>query len=411
MDAPAKRKPALGFIFVTLVLLVLGFGIIIPVLPKLIVSFEGGSFAEGSSSYGWLVSVFAVMQFIASPVLGSLSDRFGRRKIILLALAGSAVDYVIMGLAPSLAWLFVARMISGMTAGALATCNAYIADVTPPEKRAQGFGLVGAAFGLGFVVGPAIGGLLGQISIRLPFFVAAACVGTNWLYGAFVLPESLPPELRRPFSWGRANPVGSLLALRRFRGVFDLALMHFIFMFGNSMLQSIWVLYTAYRYNWTTFEVGLSLTFMGVMAVVVQGGLVRRIIGWTGERRGLVIGLVIAAFTMAAYGAATKGWMIYVLVVVSAWGGITGPSAQALITKHVPGNEQGAVQGSLSGLTSLANVFAPPISAWSFAACIGDGARWHVPGIAFYEATLLMLVALALALRSFRLDDRASARA
>ncbi len=404
MDPPTPRKPALGFIFVTLVLLVLGYGIIIPVLPGLVTQFKGGNVAEGSDYYGWLVGVFAGMQFVASPILGSLSDRFGRRKVILIALAGTAVDYVIMGLAPNITWMFVGRMISGVTAGALATCNAYIADVTPPEKRAQGFGLVGAAFGLGFVIGPAVGGLLGQISIRLPFFAAAGCVGVNWLYGAFVLPESLAPEHRRPFSWRRANPVGSLLALRRFRGVIDLAGMHFIFMSGNTMLQSIWVLYVGYRYHWTTLQVGLSLTFIGLMAVVVQGGLVRRIIAWTGERRGLVTGLVISAFIMQAYGRATQGWMIYCLAFVGAFGGISGPAAQALITKHVPANEQGAVQGSLSGLTSLAGIFAPVFAAWSFGKCIPA-----VPGIAFYEASVLMVIALALALRSFHLDDRLEA--
>lgn len=406
MDQHPTRKPALGFIFVTLVLLVLGFGLLIPVLPALVTQFEGGSVAEASNYYGLLVGVFAAMQFIASPILGSLSDRFGRRKVILIALAGTAIDYVIMGFAPNITWMFVARVISGVTAGALATCNAYIADVTPPEKRAQGFGLVGAAFGLGFVIGPAIGGVLGQVSIRLPFFVAAGCVGANWLYGAFILPESLPPQNRRPFSWARANPVGSLLALRRFRGVVDLAWMYFIFMLGNSLLQGIWVLYTQYRYRWSTLDVGLSLTFIGVMAVVVQGGLVRKIIARTGERNGLVIGLVISALAMAGYGTATQGWMIYALVAFAAWGGIAGPSAQALITKHVPSNEQGAVQGSLSGLTSLSAVFGPLIAASSFAACIRDDARWHIPGIAFYEAAGLMLLAIALALRSFHLDDR-----
>jgi len=406
MDQTDRRKPALGFIFVTLVLIVIGFGIITPVLPQLVTQFEGGSVAQGSSAYGLLIGVFAAMQFVASPILGSLSDRFGRRKVILIALAGSAIDYVIMGFAPSLAWLLFARIISGMTAGAFATCNAYIADVTPPERRAAGYGLVGAAFGLGFVLGPAIGGVLGHMSIRLPFFVAAACVGANWLYGALVLPESLPPEHRRPFSWARSNPLGSLLALRRFRGVVDLAWMYFIFMLGNTMLQSIWVLYMGYRYHWTTLDVGLSLTFIGVVAVLVQGGLVRRIIARTGERKGLVIGLVISAVIMAGYGLATKGWMIYVLVAVGALGGIAGPSAQALITRHVPANEQGAVQGSLSGLTSLSAIFAPLVAAWSFAKCIGESARWHVPGIAFFEAALLMIVALALAFRSFQLEDR-----
>lgn len=406
MEHSKTRKPALGFIFVTLVLLVVGFGIIIPVLPGLIVGFRGGSYSEGSSAYGWLVSVYAIMQFIASPILGSLSDRFGRRKIILVALFGSAIDYVIMGLAPTLGWLFVARVISGATAGALATCNAYIADVTPPEKRAQGFGIVGAAFGFGFVIGPAIGGYLGSISLKLPFFVAAGCVGINWLYGAFLLPESLPVEHRRPFSWKRANPVASLLALRRFRGVFDLALMYFIFMFANTILQGIWALYTGYRYHWTPSQIGYSLTLVGVMAIVVQGGLVKRIIALTGERKGLILGLSISAVIMAGYGTATQGWMIYALVLVGAWGGIAGPAAQSLITRHVPANEQGAVQGSLSGLVSLSGIFAPIIGAWSFGKCIAPDAHWHLPGIAFYEASALMLLAMALAFRSFLLDDR-----
>jgi DHA1 family tetracycline resistance protein-like MFS transporter len=315
-----------------------------------------------------------------------------------------------MGLAPNMAWMFADRMISGATAGTLATCNAYIADVTPPEKRAQGFGLVGAAFGVGFVVGPLIGGFFGQFSIKLPFFVAAGCVAANWLYGAFVLPESLRPENRRAFSWARANPLGSLLALRRFRGVFDLACMQFIFYSANSMLQSIWVIYTAYRYHWGTFQVGLSLTFIGVMAVVVQGGMVKRIIGWTGERKGLVAGLVISSVVMAAYGLATQGWMIYAIVLIAAWGGIAGPAAQALVTKHVPPNEQGGVQGSLIGLQSLAGIIAPLFATWSFGVCIAPGARWPIPGIAFFEASGLLLVALALAFRSFQLDDRLAAK-
>jgi DHA1 family tetracycline resistance protein-like MFS transporter len=419
MRRSGPRKPALGFIFVTLVMLVLGYGIIIPVLPGLVTKFEGGSIAEGSSYYGTLVGVFACMQFVSSPILGSLSDRFGRRTVILIALAGSAIDYVVMGLAPNMAWMFVARIISGATAGALATCNAYIADVTPPEKRAQGFGLVGAAFGLGFVIGPAIGGLLGDITIhhpfylekgRLPFFVAAAFVAANWLYGAFVLPESLPVEHRRAFSWKRANPVGSLMALRTFRGVFDLSLMYFMFQFANVMLQSIWVLYTGYRYNWSTLEVGLSLTFVGVMTAVVQGGLVRRIIAFTGERRGLVAGLLVSSVAMIGYGTAPKGWMVYCIVLLGVWGGISGPAGQALITKHVPPNEQGGVQGSLFGLTSLASIFAPPFAAWSFGKCIADDAHLHLPGIAFYEASAILIIALVLAFRSFQLDDRIEAK-
>src|SRR5664280_471816 len=224
MQESSPRPPALGFIFVTLVLLVLGFGIIIPVLPGLVTQFEGGRVSEGSHAYGWLIMVFALMQFVGSPILGALSDRFGRRKVILIALAGSAIDNLVMGLAPDLGWLFAGRMIAGLTAGTLATANAYIADVTPPEKRAQSFGLVGAAFGLGFIIGPAIGGLLGHIHLRLPFFASAGCLVVNWLYGTFVLPESLPPERRRTFAWKRANPIGAgllllalVLALRAFQ--------------------------------------------------------------------------------------------------------------------------------------------------------------------------------------------------
>jgi DHA1 family tetracycline resistance protein-like MFS transporter len=409
METRSQRKPALGFIFITLILMVLGFSIIIPVLPKLVTDLKGGDVAEGSLYYGSLLVVFAVTQFIASPILGSLSDRYGRRRVILIALAGTAVDYVIMGWAPSMGWLFLARIISGATAGTLAACNAYIADVTPPEKRAQGFGLVGAAFGIGFVVGPALGGYFGEHNPRLPFYVAAGCVAANWLYGAFLLPESVSPENRRPFSWARANPVGSLMALRRFRGVFDLACMQFLFYVANTMLQSIWVLYAQHRYSWTSKQVGLSLTFVGIMTFVVQALMVKRIIALTGERKGLVLGLTISALVFIGYGLSTYGWMIYTLVLIGAWGGISGPSAQALITRHVPPNEQGALQGSLMGLQSLALIFAPLIATYSFSFCISHGR--NLPGIAFFEASALLLGALVLAFRSFRLDDRVAARA
>jgi MFS transporter, DHA1 family, tetracycline resistance protein len=407
----SPRKPALGFIFVTLVLLIIGFGIIVPVLPQLVTNFSGGSVAEGSSSFGLIVGIFALMQFVCSPILGSLSDRYGRRKVILIALAGSGIDYVVTGFAQNMTWLFVARIISGMTAGTLATCNAYIADVTPPEKRAQAYGMVGAAFGLGFVLGPALGGILGKVSIRLPFFVAAGCVGVNWLYGLFVLPESLAREHRRPFSWARANPVGSLLALRKFHGVGNLAVVHFIYMFASSILQSTWVLYMGYRYGWTTLEVGLSLTFIGIMSVVVQGALVKRIIARTGERRGLVLGLLITAIAMAGYGSASRSWVVYGIIVVGAFGGITGPAAQALITKHVSPGEQGAVQGALSGLTSLASIFAPILGAHSFAMCIPPDGKYNLPGVAFFEAALLSVVALVFAELSFRSDDREGLKA
>lgn len=409
--AHAPRKPAIGFIFVTLCLLMIGFGIIIPVLPVLVTRFEGGEVATGSRYYGVLMGSFAAAQFVAAPILGSLSDRFGRRRVLLIALAGSAADYVIMGLAPSMAWLFVARLISGATAGALATCNAYIADVAPPEKRAQAFGLVGAAFGLGFAIGPAIGGLLGQINFRLPFFVAAGCVAANWLYGALVLPESLPVEHRRSFSWSRANPVGSILTLKKFRGVFDMALMYLFYILAQTLLQSVWVLYMGSEFGWSTLEVGLSLGFVGVATAVVQGGCVKRIIAATGERKGLILGLAISALAFIGYGVAVRGWMVYCIILIGCWGGIAGPAAQSIITRHVPPNEQGGVQGALSGLSSLAYILGPLIGAWSFGMCVGPSAVVQLHGIAFYEAAVLLAVAAGLALRSFQIDDRRGAAA
>ena len=404
MKASSPRPPALGFIFVTLVLLVLGFGIIIPVLPGLVTQFQGGSVADGSHAYGWLIGVFALMQFIASPVLGALSDRFGRRKVLLIALAGSTIDNLVMGLAPSLGWLFVGRVIAGLTAGVIATASAYIADVTPPEKRAQGFGLIGAAFGLGFVIGPAIGGLLGHYHLRLPFFVSAGCLVVNWLYGAFVLPESLPPEKRRAFEWKRANPIGALIMLRRFRGIFGLAGMYFLYMLASLMLQSVWVLYTTYRFSWSTRQVGLSLAAVGVATAVVQGGLVRSILSRLGEQTGLATGLVMTTLAMIGYGLSTRDWMLYATIFVGAFGGIAGPAVQSLITRHVPADEQGAVQGVLASLGSLAGIFGPPIAASSFGFCVAAGTPLPLPGIAFFEAAALAVLALVFALRSFRAD-------
>ncbi len=405
MSTPSTgRNPALGFIFVTLVLAIVGMGLLIPVLPKLIVQMQGGSEAEGSHAYGWIVSVYALMQFIGSPILGSLSDRFGRRRIILIATAGSAIDYVIMANAPSLGWLFVARVIAGFTAGIMATANAYIVDVTPPEKRAGAFGLLGAAFGIGFIIGPALGGFLGGINLRLPFWVAAGCSAVNWLYGYFVLPESLKPEHRRDFSFERANPIGAVMALRRFPAVLSLAESYFILMFAQMMLFSTWALYTAHRYAWSTTQVGLSLMFSGAISGIVQAVLVKHLVPRLGETRAVVFGMCVSCAAQIGYGFAPYGWIVYVIMVLGSIAGISGPALQAYITKHVPANEQGAVQGVFSGLASLAGIPAPLLATWSFGWAINPGRTWQVPGIAFYEAAVLVLVAMALAVRTFRKD-------
>lgn len=398
------RKPALGFIFVTVVMAVLGFGLLIPVLPGLVTQFRGNDLAAGAHSYGVLIGVYALMQFIGSPILGSLSDRFGRRKVILIALAGSSIDYVLMAWAPSLAWLFLARMISGVTGGVLATANAYVADVTAPENRAHAYGLIGAAFGLGFVIGPLLGGWLGHYDLRLPFWGAAICAGCNWLYGFFVLPESLAPENRREFSWKRANPVGSLMALKRFPAVLGLAEAYFMLALAQQMLFSIWALYTGHRYHWGPREVGFSLTVVGIMSAVVQAGLAKRIIGRLGDTRGVVVGLVLSILAQTLYGLAPQGWMIYAIIIVGAFAGIAGPAMQSYITKHVPPNEQGAVQGIYAGLMSFAGIPAPLFSTWSFGWAIAHRDWIDLPGLPFFEAAAIVGLALVLALRSFRRD-------
>lgn len=404
MPSSPVRQPAVGFIFVTLTLAITGFGLLIPVLPKLIVQFQGGDLTSGSHSYGWLVSIYALMQFIGAPILGSLSDRFGRRRIILIATAGSAIDYVIMAGAPTLAWLFVARIIAGFTAGVYATANAYLVDITPPEKRAGAFGLLGAAFGIGFVVGPVAGGLLGEIDLRLPFWVAAGCSAVNWLWGLLVLPESLPPANRREFSWARANPLGALLALKRLPAVLGLTESYFILMLAQTMMFSLWALYTAYRFHWSPAEVGLSLMYTGILSGFVQAVLVKKIVPRLGDTRSVVVGLSVTALAYLGYGLAQHGWVIYVIMIFACFAGLSGPALQSYISKHVPANEQGAVQGVFAGLASLAGIPGPFIATWSFGWAIAPDSWLHLPGIAFFEASLLIALALWLALRSFRRD-------
>ncbi|MBL9188439.1 MAG: TCR/Tet family MFS transporter [Opitutaceae bacterium] len=405
MSAPASgRKAALGFIFVTVVLTVLGFGLLIPVLPELVKEFRGGDVSAGSHSYGWLVSIYALMQFFGAPILGALSDRFGRRRVILIALGGATLDYVAMALAPNLTLLFVARMAGGLTAGVMAAANAYVADVTPPDKRAQGFGLIGAAFGLGFIIGPLLGGTLGAIDLRLPFWAAAGCSALNWIYGCFVLPESLRAENRRAFAWRRANPIGALLALRRFPAVLGLAQAYFILTLGQMMLFSIWALYTSHRYGWDPQHVGFSLAAVGVLSAIVQAGLARRIIGALGDTRAVALGLLLSALSQLLYGLTTQGGVVYAIIVVGAFAGLAGPAIQSYITKHVPPTEQGAVQGVYSGLASLAGIPGPLIATWAFGWAVGPGQPEWLAGLPFFLSSALAVTALAIAARSFAKD-------
>lgn len=396
------RKPAIGFILTTLFLDILGIGLIVPILPRLIEQLQGGSVAAASHTFGWLAALYSLMQFVFAPLLGALSDRFGRRPVILASLLGSGLDYLLLAYAPSLPWFYLGRIVAGITGANITAASAYIADVSPPEKRAQSFGLIGAAFGLGFIAGPALGGMLGNVGLRLPFLAAAGLTLVNWLYGLFVLPESLAPKNRSPFRWSRANPVGSLFALRRYPMVFELAGMHFLIVLGHQVFPATWVLYTGYRFHWTVGQTGLSLAAVGVMAAIVQGGLTRVLIPRIGEQRAVVGGLTIGVITYFGYGLANQGWMIFVLIVFGSLGGICGPAAQSLVSRSVGAHEQGTVQGALASLASVAGVLGPPLAASLFSYFIGDNAPIRLPGAAFFCGGLLTLSALLLAIRSFR---------
>jgi DHA1 family tetracycline resistance protein-like MFS transporter len=393
----SKRQPALGFIFVTLLLDIIGIGLIAPIVPKLIEQFLGGNVAEAAWIGGWISAVYAIMQFLFAPILGNLSDRYGRRPIILISLAGAALDYLLLAFAPNLVWLFIGRVIAGITGANISAVSAYIADVSPPEKRAQNFGLIGIAFGLGFIIGPALGGILGSIDLRLPFFVVAGITALNWLYGFFVLPESLEPRNRRAFSWARANPVGSLGLVTRYPIVASLTLSIVFTALAQVGLQTIWAYYTQERYRWEPAQVGWSLAAVGVSAAIVQGGLLRVILPWLGERRSVLVGLGVSAVALVLYGLATEGWMIYVILIVSGLGGIAGPAAQGLISRSVSDQEQGAIQGALSSVQTLTSVVGPLIAASLFQYFAPRG----VPGASFFAGAVFSVIGLLLAWRAF----------
>jgi MFS transporter, DHA1 family, tetracycline resistance protein len=396
-----NRTASISFLLVTLLLDTLGIGLIIPVLPRLVASFMGGDVLSASGYYGAFIAIYAVMQFLFAPIIGGLSDRFGRRLVILASLAGAALDYVLLAVAPNLAWLFVGRVVAGITGASFSAANAYIADVTPQEKRAQSFGLIGAAFGLGFIIGPAIGGLVGAVHLRAPFFVAAGLNLVNFLYGVFVLPESLPPDRRRPFSIARANPLASLVNLRRHPVVLGLSGTLVCSFLAQQMLQSIWPLYGDARFGWGPREVGLSLTVVGVMSAFVQGVLVRALIPRIGERRALVLGLLLSVLGFAGFGLATQGFMMYVILVPFALGGVAGPATQALISARVDPSEQGELQGTLASMMSVTAIVGPLVATWLFGYFTRGGSAPYVPGAPYFAAAALNLCGLLLALRLF----------
>ena len=395
-DAPTPDPPsthgraALAFIFITVVLDMLALGMIIPVLPRLIEHFEGGDTASAARLIGVFGTVWASMQFLAAPVLGALSDHFGRRPVILLSNFGLGLDYVFMALAPSAGWLLVGRMISGVTSASIVTAFAYVSDITAPEKRARSFGLMGAAFGLGFIIGPAMGGLLSSVSPRLPFWVSAGLSLTNGLYGLFILPESLPPERRAAFSWIRANPLGALRLLRSHPQLMGFATIHFLYNLAHQSLASVFVLYTGYRYGWTTADVGLALTGVGVAFAIVQGGLVGPLVKRFGEPRTLVAGLIAGAIGFSFYGLAKTGWWFAVGIPIMSMWGLYGPSAQGLMTRRVGPTEQGRLQGALSSVSGITGIVGPGLFSMTFATAIGPMRTLNVPGAPFVLASALL---------------------
>jgi DHA1 family tetracycline resistance protein-like MFS transporter len=394
------RGAAVAFIFVTILLDMLALGLIMPILPKLVESFVDNDTASAARMFGLFGTAWALMQFICSPILGSLSDRFGRRPVVLLSNFGLALDYVLMALAPSLVWLFVGRVISGITSASISTAFAYIADMTPPDRRAAVFGKIGAAFGAGFILGPAIGGLLGDIGPRLPFWAAAGLSFANTLYGLLILPESLPRHRRAPFRWKSANPLGALHLLGSDRVLAGLSLTNFIAQVAHVVLPSTFVLYATYRYGWDTKTVGLTLAMVGICAMAVQGAAIGPIVQRFGEKRALLLGLSCGAVGFLIFGAAPTGPLCWLGIPVMALWGVAGAATQALMTRLVAPEQQGRLQGATSSVQSVSQLVGPFLFTLTFAYFIGPNAPVKLPGAPFLLAGALLMLALLIAART-----------
>ncbi|MEY2903045.1 MAG: hypothetical protein RLY89_2151 [Bacteroidota bacterium] len=400
-----NRKAAIGFIFVTLLIDVTGFGVIIPVMPKLIGDLLGTNDVSIASTYGgWLTFAYAFMQFLFAPILGNLSDKYGRRPVLLFSLFGFGIDYIFLSFAPSIWWLFVGRIIAGITGASFTTASAYIADISTPENRAQNFGMIGAAFGLGFILGPMIGGLLGEFGARIPFFVAAGLALTNWLYGYFVLPESLSKENRRGFEWRRANPLGSLMQLKKYPGVGELVVSLVLIYIAAHAVQSNWSFFNIEKFQWTPKMIGISLGLVGLLVGGVQGGLVRVINPKIGNEKSVYFGLGLYALGLLLFAFASESWMMFVFLIPYCLGGICGPALQAIISGHVPPNEQGELQGALTSLMSVTSIVGPLLMTGSFSYFTGPNKPFYFPGISFLIGAVLMLIAAILAYHALKTE-------
>ena len=392
-----NQKAAIGFIFITLLIDVIGFGIIIPVIPKLIEELAHVGVSEASQIGGWLMSSFAATQFCFSPLMGNLSDKYGRRPVLLASLFAFSLDYIILVFAPTLAWLFVGRIIAGITGASFSTATAYIADISNAENRAKNFGMIGAAFGLGFVIGPMLGGLLGSFGARVPFMVAAGLCMLNFLYGYFILPESLKPENRREFEWKRAIPGVSLMNLKKYPAIGGLIVALILVYLGSHAVQSNWSFFTIEKFKWDSKMIGFSLAAVGLLVGAVQGGLTRVINPKLGNEKSIYIGLALYALGMFLFAFASQSWMMFVFLIPYCLGGICGPALQSIMAAHVPANEQGELQGSLAGLMSATTIIGPAMMTNIFAYFTSKSAPVYFPGSSFFLGFLFMLASAIVA--------------
>lgn len=398
-----KRMPqrALTFLFFTVLIDVIGFGVVLPVTPGLIMELNGTDLSSASTVGGWLLFAFAITQFFFAPIMGNLSDRFGRRPVLLSSLAAFGLDYTITGFSPNLSWLFVGRIIAGATGASFSTANAYIADISKPEDRAKNFGLIGAAFGLGFILGPALGGIVGGFGTRIPFFVAGGLAFANALFGAFALPESLPESSRRLFQWARANPAGTLIHLKKYPMIYALAAVNFLWQLAHQVLPSTWTFYTMLKFNWNQNDVGYSLAFVGLCMTIVQGGLSGPIIKKLGERGAAIGGLLIGAIGFFGYALSPSPWIIYIFAAISSLSGLTYPSLNALMSGQVPATSQGELQGGNSSLISITSILGPLLMTQTFhmfatgPGIVFPGAPFALAGILAIGALMVLFISLA----------------
>lgn len=395
-----RPQLAFAFIFVTVLLDSIGFGIIMPVVPQLIMDISGDTLTHAARTSGYLMFAFAGMQFVSSPLLGNLSDRFGRRPVLLCSLLAMGFNYLLMGWAPTLFWLFVGRIIGGISASTYGIANAYIADTFPPEKRAQYFALLGAAFGTGFIIGPAIGGFLGEFGPRTPFYAAACLTFINMIYGFFVLPESHKKENRRAFDLSRANPLGALRQLKHYPEVMALVLVYFCYMLGHFSLPSIWAFFTIEKFDWSPREIGFSLSAIGVAMIIVQAYLIRKVLPVLGPKKTAIVGFIATTISFLAYAFVPYGWMMYPVIAVGALQGFVVPSLQSIMSARIPANAQGELQGALGSMSGLVAILSPPFMTQLFSYFSSDTAIVYFPGAPFFVSAIFTVLAMVLLLRT-----------